>query len=308
VRFTLSISRREFATCSVPALGGFLLAGPVQPVRAEKHHGNPTAVCPGEAWRTLPATPTLPPPQASEFVHSQGVDIYFAEFGEGPAVVFLHGGLANANYWAGIVAVLRHRCKAVLMDFRGHGRSTMGTEEISYALLASDVIALLDKLQLPRAPLIGWSDGGIVGLTLAMRHPERVSALFAFGANYNHDGVRSGGGGSETFRLYEQRCALEYQKLSPHPQQFGQLRSAMARMWRNEPNYSTRDLAGIGVPTTIADGQFDEIISLRHTQSMAAAIPSAQLFIQPCVSHFGLLQDPGAFAQSVASALSPILQ
>jgi pimeloyl-ACP methyl ester carboxylesterase len=100
--------------------------------------------------------------------------IYHAIYGEGPLVTLLHGGLANADYWGLQVSALMVHHTVVVMDSRGHGRSTRDARPFSYDLMADDVVALMDALGLPKANIVGWSDGGTIGFDLAMRYPSRV--------------------------------------------------------------------------------------------------------------------------------------
>jgi pimeloyl-ACP methyl ester carboxylesterase len=141
-------------------------------------------------WLTLPPTPTLPAPAKSGYASVNGIKIWYGIFGHGPPVILLHGGLANANYWGELVPALAPHYRVVVMDSRGHGRSSRDARPFGYDLMASDVLALMDFLKIDKAALIGWSDGAIIGLDIAMHHPERLSKLFAFAANSDPSGVK----------------------------------------------------------------------------------------------------------------------
>jgi len=250
------------------------------------------------AWLTLPPTPQLPPPRRSETVSVNGTKIYFAQFGQaGPPVLMLHGGLGNSNYWGHQVGELAKQFVVTVMDTRGHGRSPLTSRTFSYGLFAQDAIGLLDYLQIPAARIVGWSDGGVTGLELAMTRRDRVARLFAFGANSTPSGMKPGGGKSSVFAAYVARCRAEYAELSPNPEMWPLLVQGLGPMWRNEPNYADQALARIKAPTTIADGAYDEIIKLEHTRHMAGVIPGARLAILPNTSHFAMLQDPVSFNQ-----------
>src|SRR5262245_57004214 len=107
-------------------------------------------------WQTLPATPTLPKADRSGLAPINGVKVWYAVFGHGEPVILLHGGLANSDYWGLQVPVLAKRYQVVVMDSRGHGRSTQDERSIGYDLMASDVIGLMDFLKIKMAALIGW--------------------------------------------------------------------------------------------------------------------------------------------------------
>jgi hypothetical protein len=110
-------------------------------------------------WLTLPPTPSLPKAEQSGYAPINGINIWYATFGKGEPVLLLHGGLANSNYWGNQVPGLAQKYRVVVMDSRGHGRSTHDGRPYGYDLMASDVIGLMDFLKLPRAAIVGWSDG-----------------------------------------------------------------------------------------------------------------------------------------------------
>jgi pimeloyl-ACP methyl ester carboxylesterase len=256
------------------------------------------------AWLTLPPTPKLPAPRRGETASVNGIEIYFAQFGEmGPPVLMLHGGLGNSNYWGHQVTELAKQFAVTVMDTRGHGRSPLMSRAFSYGLFAQDAIALLDYLQIPSASIVGWSDGGVTGLELAMTRPNRITKLFAFGANSTPDGMKPGGGRAGAFAAYVARCRAEYAELSPSPEKWPLLVQGLSPMWRSEPDYPDQKLARIKAPTAIADGVYDEIIKPEHTRHMARVIPGARLAILPNTSHFAMLQDPAAFNQTLMDFL-----
>ncbi len=252
-----------------------------------------------QAWRELPPTPSMPSPLRSGLASVNGIKMYFAVFGHGTPVILLHSGLANSDYWGNQVPELSRHYQVIVADSRGHGRSTRTAAPYSYGLMAADVIALMDFLHISRAAIVGWSDGAIIGLDLAMHHPDRVTGLFAFAANYTPAGVRSDIGASPTFNAFIARCGRDYRRLSATPGQYPQFLAAIQKMWASEPNYSTAQLRSIRVPVVIADGDHDEAIDRRQIEEMAALIPNAGLLIQPGVSHFSMLQDPRQFNEDV---------
>ncbi len=257
-------------------------------------------------WLRLPPTPTLPAPRDAGTVEVNGAHIWRAVFGTGEPVVLLHGGLANSNYWGDLVRKLAKTHEVVVIDSRGHGRSDTTDAPYSYRLMADDVLGVMDGLGLKTAAIIGWSDGAIIGLDLAMRRPERVSRLFAYAANYDPGGVRDARDvlGSPVFAAFVRRARAEYAELSPTPGGFDALRAGVEAMWRREPNYTPDDLRAIRVKSWIVDGDHDEAIKPEHTKEMAALIPGARLVIEPATSHFGLLQNPPGFYADVARFLA----
>jgi pimeloyl-ACP methyl ester carboxylesterase len=280
-------------------------AAPV--VHARPETKRPDTSQPVEAakdWLMLPATPSLPSPKRSEVVTVNGTPVFFAQFGDGPAVLFLHGGLGNSNYWGHQVHALAEKFTVTVMDTRGHGRSPVTSGKFGFNVFADDAAALLAVLGIASAAIVGWSDGAITGLQLAMTRPDLVTRLFAFGANSSVGGLRPGGARTPVFASYAARCAREYKQLSPHPERWSELVSGLGVMWRSQPNFTKPQLAVIKPPTVVSDGEYDEIIKHEHTEQIARQIPNARLVIQPSVSHFAMLQNPDQFNQELAKFLT----
>jgi pimeloyl-ACP methyl ester carboxylesterase len=256
-------------------------------------------------WLTLPPTPSLPKAAQSGHAPVNGIKIWYANFGRGEPVILLHGGLANADYWANQVRELQKHYRVIVMDSRGHGRSTRNEQPYGYDLMASDVVALLDFLKVPKAAIIGWSDGAILGLDIAMKHPERVSKLFAFAANSDPSGVADIAQ-SPVFNAFIARAEKEYETLSPTPGEYQAFLAQITKMWETQPNWTAADLQRIAVPVWIVDADHDEAIKRENTLFMAAQIPNAGLLLQPEVSHFSFIQDPGQFTADVLHFLQHV--
>ena len=250
-------------------------------------------------WQTLPPTP---PPIAGEHTgHAKvnGISLYYAVIGHGPPVVLLHGGLANSDYWGLQVKALAPHHMVILMDSRGHGRSTRDVRPYGYDLMADDVVGLLDTLHVPKADVVGWSDGAILGLDLALRHPDRVGRIFAFAANTQTSGVQDNVEKNPTFARYIARAGGEYAHLSPTPKDYDAFVAQISKMWDTEPNWTDAQLKSIHSPVLVVDGDHDEAIKRAHTEYIAATIPGAGLLILPNVSHFAFLQDPVQFNEAI---------
>lgn len=300
----INLGRRQ----SLSALCGAALLGLFESRRqayASPHFARGT---PGtRPWLALPDTPSLPRSSDQAVVQLEGAPLFFCQFGKGPDVLLLHGGLANSNYWGFQVPELAQHFRVTVMDTRGHGRSALASGTLSYAQFARDVVALLKHLGISKAAVVGWSDGGITGIQLALVRPELLSGLFAFGANTDLGGLIAGGAGANVFRLFSERCRREYLSLSPRPEQWPKLRSGLASMWRSQPNFTKKQLATIELPVMIADGEYDEIIKPEHTREISKEIPHAQLSVLTRASHFALLQDPPQFNARLIGFLSHVL-
>jgi pimeloyl-ACP methyl ester carboxylesterase len=191
------------------------------------------------------------------------------------------------------------------MDSRGHGRSTRNDRPYGYDLMASDVVALMDYLKIQKAAIVGWSDGAILGLDIAIHHPERLTKLFAFAANSDPSGVADISK-SDVFNAYIARAEKEYEHLSATPTQYKAFLDQIGKMWATQPNFTEAQLRGITTPTWIVDADHDEAIKRENTEYMAKMIPNSGLLLQPEVSHFSFLQDPQQFTNDVLHFLQRV--
>lgn len=246
-------------------------------------------------WETLPPTPAPVAGARAGHADVNGVSLYYATIGHGSPVVLLHGGLSNSDYWGHQVRALARRHQVILVDSRGHGRSTRDARPYGYDLMADDVVALLDRLRVAKADIVGWSDGAILGLDLAIRHPDRVGKVLAFAANTLTSGVQENVEKNPTFARFIARAGGEYARLSPTPKEYDSFVEQISRMWETEPNWTEAQLKSIKAPVLIVDGDHDEAIKRAHTEYIAATIPGAGLLILPNASHFAFLQDPALF-------------
>lgn len=254
-----------------------------------------TSLHAAERWQTLPPTPAPVAGSQTGYAEVNGAKLFYSRIGQGPAVVLLHGGLGNSDYWALQAKALAARHTVISIDSRGHGRSSRDARPYGYDLMADDLVAVLDTLKIPKADIVGWSDGAILGLDLAIRYPQRVGKVFAFAANTQTSGVKDNVEQNPTFAAYIERAGQEYRKLSPTPKEYQAFVEQISHMWASQPNWSDADLAKIQTPVLIVDGDHDEAIKREHTEYMAQAIHGAGLLILPNVSHFAFIQDPALF-------------
>ena len=248
-------------------------------------------------WQTLAApTDAMPAAASIGVVESDGASIYYAVYGTtGDPVILLHGGMGNGDHWVLQIPALAPAHQVITIDGRGQGRSSRPKAKPTYDAMANDVIAVMDALKLPKASIVGWSDGGEIGLKLAIEHAARVDKLFVMGANYDSNGSKPRGGKpSSTFSIYSARCRKDYEKQSKTPKQFSELVQWLLPLWKNPMGFTKDQLAQIKAPTMVADGDHDEIIELAQIKEMAKLIPNAKLYVFEDTSHFVLWQDPAS--------------
>jgi len=256
------------------------------------------------------ATPAASPAAANAASAGQtatinGVETYYEVQGpaDGPPVLLLHGGLGNTTEFDGLIpALVEAGYRTVAMDFRRRGRSAWGDAPITYELMADDALALLDHLEIARTDLVGWSDGAIIGLELAINDPDRLNRLVAYGANFTPDGLHDPAPSPKLDAIFEELVA-DYQRLSPEPERFEEILGELSALSQIAPNFSEADLRSITVPVLVLDGAEEEFINADQPLRLAALIPSSELVIMPGTGHFAPIDQPEEFTRIVLGFL-----
>ena len=257
---------------------------------------------------TFETAGAAPLPAASDqgCIERDGARIWYSTFGDGPPVILLHGGLGHSGNWGfQVPALVGNGYRAIVIDSRGHGRSTRDAQPYSYELMASDVLAVMDALHLEKACLVGWSDGACTALILAAQAPARVAAVFFFACNMDPSGVKPFEATPALNRCFA-RHAKDYAQLSATPEHFKDFVDAVTRMQQTQPNFSAEDLAKISVPVVIVHSEHDEFIRREHAEYLAHSIPNAELVLLNGVSHFAPLQRPDEFNSAMLAFLHGI--
>jgi pimeloyl-ACP methyl ester carboxylesterase len=221
-----------------------------------------------------------------QHIRVDDASIYCETFGAGSPVLVLHGGVGSMEDMSFQIRALAKSHFVIAVDSRGHGRSTGANGPLSYSLMSDDMVKVLDSLKINRVDVVGWSDGGIIGLDLAMRHPERIRRLVAIGANYNPDGLKYTPSVDEVPRI-----AIRYWLLAPDPAQWPALYRNVVTMWRTQPQYTLNDLGHIKAPTLVMAGE-DDLIKREHTDQLAKSIPGGHESIVAGGTHSMPIEKP----------------
>lgn len=254
-------------------------------------------------WQRFPAPPPMPPADESGFADVRGISMFYSLYGKdkGSPILLIHGGLASGDVWSFEVPTLSRDHEVIVADSRGQGRSTHGLARLTYHRMAEDYVALLARLGIGKVTLVGWSDGAIIGLDIAMHHPKLLDRLFAQAPNVTPDGLTS---------IPEIDPPPLSDDLSPDggdapdPDARERLKQqarerVFRRLWATEPNYSDADLARIRVPTEIVIGDHDPVIRPEHAAHIAEAIPGARLVVLKGVGHPAHSQDPKQYLKAI---------
>jgi pimeloyl-ACP methyl ester carboxylesterase len=241
------------------------------------------------------------------YLNINGIGLYCEVDGEGEPVLLLHGGFCSLESLRELSDALVPRYRVHAFERPGHGRSPDIAEEYGYDRGLSDTVAFLDANALESVHVIGYSDGAILALLLALEHPERVRSVVSISGNldptafdrsaeHEHLSLSPGSPSSTTGAgASEERPDLErlhYDRLSPDgPEHAEVVLEKLFRLWTTEPNIDPARLAGIGAPALIMAGDRDSIRP-DHSLLIAASIPGARLCIVPAASHGLLAEQP----------------
>jgi pimeloyl-ACP methyl ester carboxylesterase len=226
-------------------------------------------------WRLTPEAAA-----SSGSVKVGDADIHYFSYGQGPVVLLLHGGLSNRLSWfSQLPWLVASGRRVVLLDTRGHGHSGLGGGELTYRLLASDSIKVLDRLNIRRADVVGWSDGGNTALMLGRYWPQRVRRLVVISANFNPSGLTP----------EARQAASEQSRGLAHwisrwwtgaEDRTVELEARIKRMWQTRPNLRPADLQQIVAPTLVIVGEMDDV-SIAHARQLAQLLSKGSLAVIP---------------------------
>ena len=207
-------------------------------------------------WETLPSTPELPGPKTFEGLAAiNGIDLWYSLYGSFDdlsttvPIVFLHGGFASSEYWGDQVKYLLDlniSNPIITVDSRAQGRSSDDlTKPLSYDALTDDVLALMDFLSVEKFSIVGWSDGGSIGLSLCANHSDRIDRFFSFSGLYHTKNNNETLADSPVTQAYLQRAKEEYKKLSQTPDSWDLFYRRMMDMWDSGPTWNAESFQSI---------------------------------------------------------------
>lgn len=217
-------------------------------------------------------------PKAGQFVKLRGINMYYETYGTGAPLLIIHGNGGSIKDFSKQIPYFEKQYKVILADSRSHGKSVDAGDSLDYEMMADDFNALLNHLHFDSCFVIGWSDGGINGLLLAIRHPEKVKKLAVTGANLWPDS--SAVDPSLFIWLTNLVDSLKGVKQTPEiKNQYKQL-----EMMTREPNIKLEQLHTIKCPTLVIGGDYDALLP-KHTLIIAENIPQSYLWIIPNSGH-----------------------
>jgi pimeloyl-ACP methyl ester carboxylesterase len=224
-------------------------------------------------------------PSNSGYVDIRGQQVWHAVDGDaGEPVVLLHGGFAGADSWvAQAPALVEAGFRTYAPERRGHAHTPDIDGPITYGLMAEDTTGYLEEVVREPAHLVGWSDGAVVGLLVAMRRPDLVRRLVLIGQYFNSDGKVADSDLMRMLKSPEAEGFLRamYDPYSPDgPDHFPVVYAKLIAMFDSEPEIQLSELAAVAAPTLVLQGDRD-IVTVEHSTAVAAALPDGRLAVLP---------------------------
>jgi pimeloyl-ACP methyl ester carboxylesterase len=244
--------------------------------------------------------------QVGKYAHVNDIKVYYEVYGAGEALLLLHGNGGSIHVFKSQIPELSKHFKVIAVDSRAQGKSTDSDQEITYALMASDMSALIDKLNLGSVDVVGWSDGGNIGLELAFAHPQQVKKLVTFGANYTHENYTAPPD-NVTMDANDPRLLKTAQLLKEYKAEMDKfspvVRKKLDDLMEKYPNFTVEQLKQIKVPVLVVAGDHD-LINIDQTISLFKSLPHSQLLIVPGASHLAPAEQPRLVNSEVIKFLS----
>jgi pimeloyl-ACP methyl ester carboxylesterase len=226
----------------------------------------------------------------------------------------LHGGFGTVEDFASQTPELAKHFRVVAFERPGHGHTADNAEPFSFATMAAYTVDFIEALKLGATNLVGWSDGAITALLVAISRPNlvkrlvSVSGLFDTNAQSLEDLNWTRSLTPESFRKNMAPLVRRYDEVSPDgPAHFPIVLEKTKRLWLNEPNIAKEELAKIGAPTMVMAGDRDAI-PIEHTLELFRSIKGAQLCIIPGTTHFLLSQKPDMVNRAILDFLTAKLK
>jgi pimeloyl-ACP methyl ester carboxylesterase len=232
-------------------------------------------------------------PAAGHYCNTRGVRIYYETYGRGDPLVLAHGNGGSIESMKSIIPFFSKYYKVIAVDTRAHGKSVDRADSLTFEMIADDFNALLDSLHTGPVYFIGWSDGGIDGVAIAMRHREKLKKMAITGTNIFVDSTALPPdffqhAEETTKRLHarsnltdKEKAALKYNDLDLY-----------------QPQWKATDLDNITTPTLVIGGDHDAI-PVPHTVLIWQHIPHAWLWIVPHSGHATLIEHKDDFEKTV---------
>jgi len=234
-------------------------------------------------------------------VEINGAKIYYEEYGKGEPLLLIHGNGGSIESMGNQIDYFKTKYRVIVADSRGQGKSEMNTDSLTYAQITKDWEGLVNNLKLDSISIVGWSDGGIVGLEMGISGKAKIKKIVAMGANLRPDSTAVNSWAVNNVR--EERVLIESKIKENDTTRNWKLQKQLLGLLGDQPNIPVKDLSKIKAKVLIIAGD-EDIIRSKHSLEMYENIPKAQLCIMPGETHFAPASSPQLFNEIVNRFLS----
>jgi len=254
----------------------------------------------------------------NNYVEVNGINMFYFEKGKGHPLILLHGGIVTAETnWLKQIDFFAKYFRVIAPDSRGHGRTNNPTEEFSYKLMADDLVALIQALNLEKPFILGWSDGGQIILEIGINYPDVAKALVAGGtlseitehytSGMKHWGIK-GPGNVDFEKLREVIPQFVDALPEMHSPVYGseywkKLLQNISKMWLDPLHFPKKKIKQINTPILVIAGDRDAAVSIEECVKIYKLIPNAELAIIPNATHGVYDTKPDLFNETVLDFL-----
>jgi pimeloyl-ACP methyl ester carboxylesterase len=243
-----------------------------------------------------------------EYVDIGGSQVWRELSGDGPPVVLLHGGLSGAESFDAQAPAIAEQFRVHVPERAGHGHTADAGGPLTYENMTAETIAYLEEEVGEPADLIGWSDGAIVAMLVALARPDLVRKLVLMGANFHYEGLHPGfvaqsehlSADSDDLAAFREAYAAGSPDGADH---WGEVFDKTLTMWSTSPTLTVDDLRGIGAPALVLAGD-DDVATYEHTAALFEALPNGQLAIVPGTSHLLGIEKPDVVNRIIVDFLA----
>ena len=226
--------------------------------------------------------------------------IYYEVYGAGKPLLLLHGGLFGyIDEFSDFIPELAQHYQVIAIATRGHGRSELGRQPLTYERFARDALAVLDHVTKEKATVFGFSDGAITTYAMALQHPERLERVIAMGggplgiADYTPQGIEEGKSLSgEGLEKALPDFVAGRKKLMPQPERWSDFVGRLKTLYQSPVYLDREKLRGVDVPYLLILGEHDPYASLETFVRLYRTFPRAQIAIVPGCGHCVLTERP----------------
>jgi Predicted hydrolases or acyltransferases (alpha/beta hydrolase superfamily) len=237
--------------------------------------------------------------EVGKFIKINGVNLYYEIYGTGEPILLIHGNGTGIKGWAPQIEHFSKKYQVIAVDCRGRGNSELGTDSLTYMQQANDLSVLIKELKLKNVTIIGKSDGGIIGLLMAIYYPEGLKQLVSHSANAEPDGLYA----QSVKEIHDKRVEAETMLAKSDTTKNWKLEQQKNRMMEFQPHIKAEDLKKISIPVLITSGDRDVILE-EHTFWIYRNIRFANLNIFPGEVHRMPTLNPDLFNSMIENWIS----